>query len=61
MTTEKDAVKLAHSNAIPEELRRKMFYEKIALRFVGDGRAELFARIDSDIKNKDNGTHIKGL
>lgn len=61
MTTEKDAVKLAYSNAVTEELRTKLFYERISLRFVGDSRAELFARIDNDIKNKDNGTHIKGL
>ena len=61
MTTEKDAVKLARSNAIPEELRRKMFYEKISLRFVGEGRMELFDRIDNDIKNRDNGGYIKGL
>ena len=61
MTTEKDAVKLAYSNAIPEELRHKMFYEKISLRFVGDSRMELFERIDNDIKNRDNGAYIKGL
>ena len=61
MTTEKDAVKLAHSNAIPDELRHKMFYEKISLRFVGEGRMELFERIDNDIKNRDNGSYIKGL
>ena len=61
MTTEKDAVKLAYSNAIPEDLRHKMFYEKIELRFVGCGRNELFDRIDNDIKNRDNGAYIKGL
>lgn len=61
MTTEKDAVKLAYSNAIPEELRHKIFCEKISLRFVGEGRMELFARIDNDIKNKDNAKFIKGL
>lgn len=61
MTTEKDAVKLAYSSAIPAELRNRLFYERISLRFVGDSRAEMFARIDDDIKNKDNGEHIKGL
>ena len=61
MTTEKDAVKLANSSAIPEELRSKLFYEKITMRFVGDSRMELFGRIDNDIKNKDNGGYIKGL
>ena len=61
MTTEKDAVKLANSKAIPAELRSKMFYEKISLRFVGESRMELFERIDNDIKNRNNGTHIKGL
>ena len=61
MTTEKDAVKLARSEAIPMDIQRKMFYEKISLLFVGDSRAELFARIDNDIKNKDNGKYIRGL
>ncbi len=61
MTTEKDAVKLAYSSAIPEELRHKIFYEKISLRFVGDSRKELFEKIDNDIKNRDNGAHIRGL
>lgn len=61
MTTEKDAVKLAYSAAIPEELRTKLFYERISLRFIGDSRMELFAKIDNDIKNRDNGAHIRGL
>lgn len=61
MTTEKDAVKLSHSEAIPEDLRHKLFYEKISLLFVGKGRNDLFERIDNDIKNRDNGTYIKGL
>ena len=61
MTTEKDAVKLAYSKAVPEKLRQKLFYEKITMRFIGDSRMELFQRIDNDIKNKDNGTYIKGL
>lgn len=61
MTTEKDAVKLMHSTAIPGSMRHKMFYEKISLRFAGGSRAELFARIDNDIKNKDNGAYIRGL
>ena len=61
MTTEKDAVKLAHSAAIPEDIRRRMFYEKISLRFIGNSRNELFAKIDNDIKNRDNETHIRGI
>ena len=61
MTTEKDAVKLANSSAIPEELRKKLFYERISMRFIGNSRMELFAKIDNDIKNRDNGTHIRGL
>ena len=61
MTTEKDAVKLSHSDAIPEDLRHKLFYEKIALLFVGKSRMDLFERIDNDIKNRDNGAYIKGL
>lgn len=61
MTTEKDAVKLSHSSAIPEEIRKKLFFERISLRFVGDSRKELFSKIDSDIKNRSNGLYIKGL
>ncbi|MBO7220878.1 MAG: tetraacyldisaccharide 4'-kinase [Alistipes sp.] len=61
MTTEKDAVKLMHSTAIPDSMRHKLFYERISLRFAGGSRAELFARIDNDIKNKDNGAYIRGL
>ena len=61
MTTEKDAVKLSRSTAIPVELHNKIFYEKISMRFVGDSRNKLFERIDRDIKNKDNGAFIRGL
>ena len=43
------------------ELRSKMFYERIKMCFVDDRSAELFERIDNDIKNKDNGGYIKGL
>lgn len=61
MTTEKDAVKLCYSQAVPAEIRQRMFYERITLKFVGDGRKEMFTRIDNDIKNCANGTYIKGF
>ncbi len=61
MTTEKDAVKLAHSKAVPQELHSKIFFERISLCFVGNSRKELFAKIDNDIKNRRNGLYIKGL
>lgn len=61
MTTEKDAVKLYRSGAIPESVRSRMFYESITLRFMGDGRTELFSKIDKDIKNRRNGEYIRGL
>ena len=61
MTTEKDAVKLAHSKAVPQELHTKLFFERISLCFVGNSRRELFAKIDNDIKNRRNGLYIKGL
>lgn len=61
MTTEKDAVKLANSSAVPYEVRQKLFYEKITMRFVGDSRMELFERIDNDIENRSNELHIRGL
>lgn len=59
MTTEKDAVKLANSTAVPEELRKRLFLERISLCFMGDSR-ELFMKIDNDIKNRDNGAHVRG-
>ena len=68
MTTEKDAVKLTNSKAVPVALRSKMFYEKISMRFVGQSRMELFEKIDSDIlgwkrlrNSKGNGAYIRGL
>jgi tetraacyldisaccharide 4'-kinase len=61
MTTEKDAVKMSRSKAVDADLRKKMFYEKISMRFVGDDRSKLFEGIDNDIKNRTNGTHIRGL
>ena len=61
MTTEKDAVKLAHSKAVPQEMHSKIFFERISLCFVGNSRKELFAKIDNDIKNRRNGLYIKGL
>ena len=61
MTTEKDAVKLARSKAVPETLRQRLFYEKITMLFVENDRAELFAKIDNDLKNIDNDGYIKGL
>ncbi|MBR6655209.1 MAG: tetraacyldisaccharide 4'-kinase [Alistipes sp.] len=61
MTTEKDAVKLANSEAVTADLRSKIFYEKITMCFVGNSRMELFDNIDNDIKNRDNEKHIKGL
>jgi tetraacyldisaccharide-1-P 4'-kinase len=61
LMTEKDAVKLANSSAVPYEVRQKLFYEKITMRFVGDSRMELFERIDNDIENRTNELHIRGL
>lgn len=61
MTTEKDAVKLANSSAIPNDVRLRMFYERITMLFLGKSKVELFARIDNDIKNRNNGGYIKGL
>lgn len=61
MTTEKDAVKLCNSKAVPTEIRERMFFERITLKFVGDGRREMFGRIDNDLKNCANGTYIKGF
>jgi tetraacyldisaccharide 4'-kinase len=67
MTTEKDAVKLCNSAAIPDNLRCKMFYERISICLlptppaINNSRETLFERIDKDIKNKDNGSFIRGF
>jgi tetraacyldisaccharide 4'-kinase len=61
MTTEKDAVKLVNSKAIPDEVRRKIYYERISLRFLAEGKQDLFDRIDKEIKNMNNGEYIKGF
>ena len=61
MTTEKDAVKLGNSSAIPSQMREKIFYEPLSMIFRGEGRSELFNMIDNDIKNRNNGDYIKGL
>ena len=60
MTTEKDAVKLFNSAAIPAEVRSRMFYERISLEFF-KGRDELLEKIDKDIKNRKNEGYIKGF
>lgn len=69
MTTEKDAVKLCGSRSIPMEIKQRMFYEPISLRFY-DALSSMFSEIgfkafikklDTDIKNRDNDRYIKGL
>lgn len=61
MTTEKDAVKLYNSAAIPLEVRRRMFFERISLDMLNGGKRVLLEKIDKDIKNRKNETHIKGF
>lgn len=61
MTTEKDAVKLYNSAAIPTEVRRRMFFERISLDVLYGGKDTLLEKIDKDIKNRKNETHIKGF
>ena len=61
MTTEKDAVKLFNSAAIPTEVRRRMFFEHISLDMLYGGKNTLIEKIDKDIKNLKNETHIKGF
>lgn len=60
--TEKDAVKLCNSTKIPEEVRRRLFYESVEMLFVNNLGTEFFFNIDNDLKQKQqtDGKYIRG-
>ncbi len=49
ITTEKDAVKFAHSKRIPEELQRRFYYLPINIAFTEDSETDLLSRLEEDI------------
>ncbi len=59
-TTEKDAVKLAGSRNIPEDIRHRMFYESIEMSFHAGDKADFLQKLEKDINQRNNGTYIRG-
>lgn len=68
ITTEKDAVKLASLDSLPESLRGRIFYECIGMEFIpyntDDSAAKvedsLYELLNKEIKRFNDGTHIRG-
>ncbi len=50
MATEKDAVKLSGSKKIPVELRKKLFYQPLDIRFYDGTVVEFFEKLEQDVK-----------
>ncbi len=50
ITTEKDAVKLAGSKKIPENLRPRLFYQPLNIRFYDDTVIEFLEKLEQDVK-----------
>lgn len=68
ITTEKDAVKLAGLDSLPEQVRSRIFYECIGMEFIPyntDDSASVvensfYELLDKEIKRFNDGTHIRG-
>lgn len=60
LTTEKDAVKFSHSAKVPKDVRDRVFYEPIEIDFMDNARGDFLGRLDKDLKQRENGTHIRG-
>lgn len=58
--TEKDAVKLFNSTKIPDDMRRRLFYESVEMSFVDNLAGEFLSNIENDLKQRKNGTYIRG-
>lgn len=50
VATEKDAVKLSGSKKIPSELKGKLFYQPIDIRFYDDTATEFLEKLEQDVK-----------
>lgn len=60
VTTEKDAVKFSQSAKVPKDVRDRIFYEPIEIDFMDNTRDDFLGRLDKDLKQRENGTHIRG-
>lgn len=60
ITTEKDAVKLFNSSKIPSAVRERMFYENVRMVFTDNLGGEFLGKLDNDLKQRNNGTYIRG-
>lgn len=49
VTTEKDAVKLAHPDRIPSEVRRALYYLPISIAFIEDSATDLLQKLEQDV------------
>lgn len=50
VTTEKDAVKLAGSRKIPAEIREKLFYQPLSIRFNEHSDVKFLNKLEQDVK-----------
>ncbi|MFI3289028.1 MAG: tetraacyldisaccharide 4'-kinase [Rikenellaceae bacterium] len=50
ITTEKDAIKFLMDESVPQQLRKKIYYTPIKMKFIIDSEEELLKNIDYDLK-----------
>ncbi len=50
ITTEKDSIKFLMSESIPKQLREKIYYTPIKMKFIVDSKIDLLKNIDYDIR-----------
>lgn len=60
ITTEKDAVKLSHSSRFPDQLRHRLFYERVDMSFVYDSASDFFDSLDKDINKFNDDKYVRG-
>lgn len=60
ITTEKDAVKLAHSSRFPAHLRNRLFYERVEITFNDGTVNDFFQNLDKDIDKFNDDKYVKG-
>ncbi len=61
ITTEKDAVKMAHPGKIPAEVRRKMYFLPINISFIDDSETDFLQKLECDVREDetDGGIHSR--
>lgn len=50
ITTEKDSTKFVMNDSVPKELRSRIYYSPITMKFIVDSKEELLKSLDYDIK-----------